>query len=131
PRPRCSPPTSSTRWSASSPRPCHRPPPASCATRSRSAPDGGATMLKVEAGPLAQRRLADGMDDRPYERFTVVPLSPTIGAEIGGVDLGRPVDDALFAELHRALLEWKVVFFRDQWITSEQHRDFARLWGEL
>lgn len=88
-------------------------------------------MLHIEAGPRSLRRLADGMDDRPYEAFTLVPLSPTIGAEIAGVDLSRPVADAVHAELHRALLEWKVLFFRDQWISGEQHRDFARLWGEL
>ncbi len=88
-------------------------------------------MLRIEAGPRTLRRLGDGMDQRPYEHFTVVPLSPTIGAEISGVDLSCPLDDAVHAELHRALLEWKVVFFRDQWIAGEQHRDFARRWGEL
>jgi taurine dioxygenase len=29
------------------------------------------------------------------------------------------------------LLEWKVLFIRDQHLTGTQHRDFARLWGEL
>ena len=88
-------------------------------------------MLRIEAGPRRLRRLPDGIEPEPYTRFTIVPLSPTIGAEIGGVSLADPVDDELFAELDRALLEWKVLFFRDQAVTGEQHRDFARRWGEL
>ncbi len=88
-------------------------------------------MLRIEAGPRALRRLPEGVETEPYTRFTVVPLSPTIGAEIGGVSLAQPLDDDLFAELDRALLEWKVLLLRDQPITGEQHRDFARRWGEL
>ncbi|MDD9372409.1 MAG: TauD/TfdA family dioxygenase, partial [Acidimicrobiales bacterium] len=53
------------------------------------------------------------------------------GAEIDGVDLGGTIDDDLHAELRRALLEWKVLFFRDQDITRDQHRAFAERWGEL
>ena len=83
------------------------------------------------AGPRVPRRVPEGWDDRPYTRFAVRPLAPTIGAEIGGVSLDRPVDDDLFAELDRALLEWKVLFFRDQDITGPQHTAFAAHWGPL
>lgn len=83
------------------------------------------------AGAYPIHRLADGAPAKPYDRFDVRPLGPTIGAQIHGVDLGQPLDDDLFAELDRALLEWKVLFFRDQDITGDQHRDFARHWGEL
>lgn len=89
------------------------------------------TIRNAEAGPRTMRRRPDAWDDRPYERFAVAPLTPVIGAEIRGVDLGAPVDDGLFAELNRALLEWKVLFFRDQRITGEQHRAFAARWGAL
>ncbi|MCF2532401.1 taurine dioxygenase [Yinghuangia soli] len=65
----------------------------------------------------------------PYELFGLAPCTPTIGAEIDGVDLSRPLGSELHAELHRALLEWKVLFFRDQHLTAPQHRDLARLWG--
>ncbi|MDQ0246681.1 taurine dioxygenase [Bacillus fengqiuensis] len=71
------------------------------------------------------------MEERPYKLFSVKPLGPTIGAEIVGVDLGNPVTPELKEELNRALLEWKVIFFRNQHITSEQQLEFARLWGEL
>ena len=65
-----------------------------------------------------------------YERISLRPLSPTIGAEIGGVDLGS-VDDETFAEIERAHLDYKVIFFRNQDINTEQHLAFARRFGEL
>jgi taurine dioxygenase len=88
-------------------------------------------MRPIEAGPRAVRRLPEGTEPRPYTRFTLAPLTPVIGAEVGGVDLAAPLDDELHAELNRALLEWKVLFFRDQRLDPHGHRDFARRWGEL
>ena len=95
---------------------------------------GGGTLvcvLRFTAGPARLQRLGDGMQESAFTRFTAVPVSPTIGAELSGVDLRQPVDEELFEELHRALLEWKVLFFRDQDLTSGQHVAFSRLWGEL
>ena len=66
-----------------------------------------------------------------FDRIEARPLSPTIGAEIRGVDLSKPLDETTFKEIHRALLDYKVIFFRDQKITTKQHVDFARLFGEL
>lgn len=88
-------------------------------------------MLDIDAGPRRLQRLPAGAEAAPYERFTVTPLSPTIGGEISGVDLGTPLDHDLRADLLRALLEWKVLFFRDQHLTGEQHRAFAAAWGPL
>lgn len=88
-------------------------------------------MPVLDVGPRVAARVPDGFDARPYERFTVTPLSPTIGAEIGGVDLGAPLEPGLKDELRRALLEWKVLFFRDQDISRHQQRAFALEWGEL
>lgn len=82
-------------------------------------------------GDRILRRTPDGWQDRPYELFDVVPQARTIGAEIRGLDLSRPLSDALRAELNRALLEWKVLFFRAQHLSSAAQRDFARNWGEL
>ncbi|MFZ5780156.1 MAG: TauD/TfdA dioxygenase family protein [Pseudomonadota bacterium] len=59
----------------------------------------------------------------------VKPLTPGIGAEILDVDLSRGVDDVLFAALHRAFLDYQVIFFRDQDLTTEQHRDLALRFG--
>lgn len=82
-------------------------------------------------GPRDLRVLPEGWEARPFTRFEVRPIAPVIGAEIDGVDLGAPVDSELFDELNRALLQWKVLVFRDQQITGEQHRAFAANWGGL
>ncbi|MFZ3592540.1 TauD/TfdA dioxygenase family protein [Streptomyces sp. BH104] len=82
-------------------------------------------------GRRVLRRTPEGWQDRPYELFELVPQGATIGAEIRGLDLSRPLSPELREELNRALLEWKVLFFRGQHLTSESQRDFARNWGEL
>jgi len=62
----------------------------------------------------------------------VEPLTCTIGAELGNVNLGAAAeDDALMAEIRSLLLKHRVVFFRDQDITRAQHVAFARRFGEL
>jgi len=58
-------------------------------------------------------------------------LSPTIGAIVHGVDMGKPVGEVVRAELYQALLDHKVIFFRDQDISTEQHIAFSRLFGDL
>lgn len=58
-------------------------------------------------------------------------IAPALGAEIGGVDLSQPLGDDVIAEIRQALLEYLVVFFRDQDITPEQHLAFARRFGDL
>ena len=88
-------------------------------------------MLKIHAGPRPLRPTYDENERKSYRRIAPAPLSPTVGAEIGGVSLAAPIDDETFDEIHRALLEFKVIFFRDQDITPEQHVAFARRFGEL
>ena len=63
--------------------------------------------------------------------FTLKPLTPTIGVEVHDIDLAKPMDGATLAALRQTLLDWKVIFFRDQNITTEQHLAFARNFGEL
>jgi taurine dioxygenase len=65
------------------------------------------------------------------DRVTLTPQSSTIGAEITGVDLREPLAPATRDALYGALLDWKVIFFRDQDITAEQHLAFAREFGDL
>ena len=62
--------------------------------------------------------------------ITVSPLTPAIGAEIGNIDL-RQVSSDEIADIRAALLEYKVVFFRDQTLTQAEHISFAREFGDL
>ena len=61
----------------------------------------------------------------------ITRLEPTIGAEIGGIDLRQPLTHALRDELRHLLLKHKVLFFRDQAINTEQQIAFAKEFGEL
>lgn len=66
-----------------------------------------------------------------WSNFTARRMSPTIGAEISGVDLCTDLPDHVVAELDAALAEYKVIFLRDQPMTSAQHVAFARRFGDL
>ena len=61
----------------------------------------------------------------------VRPLTPAIGAEIHGIDLGAADIGQRIPEIRAALLEYGVIFFRDQDLTQEEHIAFARHFGEL
>ena len=60
----------------------------------------------------------------------ITPLTPAIGAEIGGIDLTRPLDQATFDEIYQALMDHLVIFFRDQDISAEDHLKLANSFGE-
>ena len=63
--------------------------------------------------------------------LAVRPVTAVVGAEISGVDLRRPLDDGARDSILAALVEYGVLFFRDQDVTSEQHLDFARQMGQI
>ena len=63
-------------------------------------------------------------------KLTVEPLTPTIGAEVGGVDLGA-LDDETWAEIEEAFARHLVLFFHDQPITPEAQLALGRRLGEL
>jgi len=65
------------------------------------------------------------------EKLTITPLSPTIGAVIGNIDLAAPLNESAFANIEQALLSHQVIFFRDQHLTPVQQRDFAARFGQL
>lgn len=60
----------------------------------------------------------------------VRPVAGLIGAEIHGVDLTKPLDAATVRAIRDTLLKWKVVFFREQFISQAQHLAFTKLFGE-
>ena len=66
-----------------------------------------------------------------YQSIEVRKLTPTIGAEVFGVDLGQGLSNRQFTEVHDALMDNLVIFFRDQKMTPEQHKDFGQRFGKL
>jgi alpha-ketoglutarate-dependent taurine dioxygenase len=66
-----------------------------------------------------------------YQTIEVHNSTPHIGAEIRGVDLSNPLGNQQFQEVHDALMDRLVIFFRDQKLGIEQHKDFARRFGKL
>jgi len=86
----------------------------------------------VQVGPLGhlaaeRERLAH----LSWQHFDARPLGATIGALISGVDLTVELPHAVVAELRQALLDYKVIFFREQALTPATHVAFAKRFGEL
>lgn len=86
----------------------------------------------VKVGPvghLAAERHRLG--ELTWDHFDVAPCSATVGAELSGVTLADELPGPVIADIARALAEHKVLFFRDQPMTAEQHVGFARRFGDL
>lgn len=64
-------------------------------------------------------------------RLNIKPLSGCIGAEIHGIDLTKPITHQLYIQLRECLVEYEVIFFRDQAITPAQQHAFASMFGPL
>lgn len=94
----------------------------------------GPSARSTSAGATRARAIAahaaGGADVSPVSQITVRPLTPTIGAEIEGVDLAA-LDDAAFQAIHDALIRHQVIFFRDQDISVEAHKAFGARFGTL
>jgi len=67
----------------------------------------------------------------PYACIRVEPLAGALGAEISGIELAKPLEAGAIDEIRRAWLEHQVLFFRDQPLTVDEHKAFARRFGEL
>ncbi len=92
---------------------------------------GKPAMYRHPTGPRTLNLLADGSEPAPYRHLTIRPAGATIGALVEGVDLRQSMDDRTLEEVHRALFEWKLLLFRDQHLTLDQHADFASRFGDL
>ncbi|MDG2111244.1 MAG: TauD/TfdA family dioxygenase [Actinomycetota bacterium] len=65
-----------------------------------------------------------------YDHIKVSPVTGAIGVEVSNVDL-RELDDEVLAEIQDAWMAHKVLFFRDQDLTQEQHVAYGRALGDL
>ncbi len=63
--------------------------------------------------------------------LTVQRIAGALGAEIAGVDLREPIDDALMARIRAIWLEHLVIFFRDQALTTGRFLAFAKRIGQV
>lgn len=63
-------------------------------------------------------------------KIEIVPVTPSLGAEIIGIDVSQLSDDD-FEELYRHWLRYKVLFIREQRIDLQQLQLFSRRFGEL
>jgi alpha-ketoglutarate-dependent taurine dioxygenase len=72
-----------------------------------------------------------GLPMPEFTRIQVEPLSGACGCEISGVDLRQPLDKETFAEIRQAFEQFLVIVFRDQDLTSDQHKAFSRLFGAI
>ena len=61
----------------------------------------------------------------------IFPIAGALGAEIGGVDVAQDLDDAVISEIRQALLDYGVIFFRDQELDRDRHKAFTRRFGEI
>ncbi|WP_341522145.1 TauD/TfdA family dioxygenase [Pseudomonas sp. G.S.17] len=80
---------------------------------------------------MSASSLASSPVQADSQQFEVRPFAANVGAEIVGLDLSRPLNDADFARVHQAHLDYHVVVFRDQQITPQQQIDFSRRFGIL
>jgi taurine dioxygenase len=63
--------------------------------------------------------------------FVATPLNPVIGAEVDGLDLSQPLTHRQFEDVRAALNAYHVLIFRNQIITVDDHKRFARRFGKL
>ena len=87
---------------------------------------------RMQLGPVGhiadERELLLG---RSWEHFDAHLVAPTVGAVLHGVDLSGDLPIEVIDDVQIALDTYKVVFFREQHLTKDQHLRLARRFGEL
>jgi alpha-ketoglutarate-dependent taurine dioxygenase len=66
-----------------------------------------------------------------YDTISVSPVTPRIGADVEGIELAKPLSNRQVKELHQALVEHQVLFFRDQVLDEDSHKRVGRYFGDL
>jgi len=72
----------------------------------------------------------DNTARRHYRHIEVRPVAGALGAVVRGVDIARPLEDEVIAEVRQAFLDHLVVFIRDQKLTPQAQLAFARRFGQ-
>jgi taurine dioxygenase len=63
--------------------------------------------------------------------FIVKLIGGALGAELHGVDLATNLSDKVLTAIRELLVEHEVIFFRNQNISHEQHKQMANFFGPL
>jgi alpha-ketoglutarate-dependent 2,4-dichlorophenoxyacetate dioxygenase len=63
--------------------------------------------------------------------LTITPILPKFGAEIGGVDITRPLDETTKQAIRAAQDKYGVTVWRQTGLSDETHIEFSRLFGHL
>lgn len=62
---------------------------------------------------------------------TVTPIAGALGAELSNIDLSSDLTDDNVGAVRQALLDYGVIFFRDQDFDTDAHKRLARRFGEI
>lgn len=93
----------------------------------RPGPGGTRTVQMFSSLPLVKGSVA-GMREGDQMGFEVRHVAGALGAELTGVDL-TSMDEVDIGELRALIHEHEVVFFREVWLTEEQHLTLGRALG--
>ena len=66
-----------------------------------------------------------------YKSISVEAVTPSIGGLVSEIDLTHPLDSETVQELHDALMVHQVLFFRNQELTHETHKELGEHFGKL
>jgi alpha-ketoglutarate-dependent 2,4-dichlorophenoxyacetate dioxygenase len=102
-----------------------------------SAGFGGAALLLGPGFPVPTEALeirrgsgTHGIRDATMP-LQIDPILPAFGAEISGVDITRPLDEATKQEILDAQAKWGVTVWRNTGLTDETHIEFSRIFGHI
>ena len=63
--------------------------------------------------------------------YSLEQLTPTIGAEISNIDLSQDLSEEKLNQIYQDLIDYKVIFFRNQKISPKNHIALAKSFGEI
>jgi taurine dioxygenase len=82
------------------------------------------------AGATLGQNREKAMDQAAYS-FSIKPLSAHTGAEIRGIDLSKPLDDATRAALNQAFVDHAVLCIREQKLFAPQFLEAMKNFGDI
>ena len=63
--------------------------------------------------------------------YNIEQITPTIGAEISNIDLSQDLSEEKLDQIYQDLIDYKVIFFRNQEISTTNHIALAKIFGEI